>query len=403
MTNAAKKLVHGIEEGKLSEEAVDAGLSAVDIHPAEGMALKGKVELLVEHFRTLPTADLADCDNCGAPSAVALPCCPFCGEGGEVKPAGARTEPAPEPEPSEPGDEQGDAEEPEHDGDGVVLDPENLPVAPPTEPAPLVDKKAARAAKKAPAVPRQSPEAAALTTPPEAKIPAGALAAQKRPDKMMTIAMLDADVAEVKALDHQKNGYDWKLAQKLCEIAESLRFKLRLTAEGKTAYRTFEEFANAELDITREYAELLMRGAKRFSESEFANLGITKIRSVISAPPALQAKALDAFNAGASRRDVDRMLKPASKDRSLGTGKGKKDHKPAEKGKITVAVMEGRFTIKAFNKPEKKGEETARAKQIAKRPYGQHDLTNDVRIFIEASYDQNGEIVFKVEFKRIEE
>ena len=125
---------------------------------------------------------------------------------------------------------------------------------------------------------------------------------------------------------------------------------------------------------------------------------------MISAPPALQAKALDAFNAGASRRDVDRMLKPGSKDRSLGVGKdNKKDSKPAEKGKITVALAEGRFSIKAFNKPEKKGEETARAKQIAKRPYGTHDLTNDVRMFVEAAYDANGEIVFKVEFRRIEE
>ena len=74
-----------------------------------------------------------------------------------------------------------------------------------------------------------------------------------------------------------------------------------------------------------------------------------------------------------------------------------------EKGKITVALAEGRFTIKAFNKPEKKGEETARSKQIAKRPYGTHDLTNDVRMFVEAAYDANDEIVFKVEFRRIEE
>lgn len=429
MVNAAKKLVHGIEEGKLSEEAIGAGLAheSIDIHPQEGMALKGKVELLVEHFRTLPVADLADCDNCGAPSAVALPCCPFCGEGGDVKPAGSPVE----PEAGEDRDddaEGGDSEEgrpgddePEHDEHGVVLDPENLPPAAPTEPTPLVDKKAAKAAKKAEkeagkaaaaeakkakkanAVPRQSAEGAALTTPPEAKIPAGALAAQARPDKMATIAMLDKDVAEVRALDHEMNGYSWRMAQKLCEIAESQRFKLRLTAEGKIAYTTFEQFANAELDITREHAETLMRGAKRFSESEFTELGITKIRTVISAPPALQAKALEAFKSGASRRDVERMTKPNSKAKDLGAKGKKREPKAAEKGKITVALAEGRFTIKAFNKPEKKGEETARAKQIAKRPYGTHDLTNDVRMFVEAAYDANGEIVFKVEFHRIEE
>ena len=100
---------------------------------------------------------------------------------------------------------------------------------------------------------------------------------------------IERDIAEIQKWENTAAKCNWQIGQKLCEIAECQRWKLRQTAEGKT-YRTFEEFVKAEFSYSREWVEMIMRVSKRFTREEVMQCGVSKLRVVLQAPPKLQAE-----------------------------------------------------------------------------------------------------------------
>jgi hypothetical protein len=402
MTNLAKKeLVHGIEASKLDEVAISAGLAACDIVPAEDTKLAGKVELLIEHFKSVARADLADCNYCGGASDIRLPACPFCGKG-EDEPAQPPEDVGDPPDADEGGGNPGDDED-RDPGPAPSPEPTEAVETHPTTAQPLVDLKKERAKRgrpaKAKALPKQDAAGESVT----AIVPKAA--------GLQGATQLDADVAEILMLKRGFGASSWLLAQKIAMVDESQRWKLRLDGKGKVKYRTFEEFVKAEAGIGREYASDLKKIFVRFTREEFETVGVSKLRLVIRAPESEQAEVLNKIKekgGAATKREVAEEVATRRKKAGLKTSQGKdpKAKKPAEKGKITIAALLGKHTIRAYKKPEKRleeGETTPRAKKIADRPYASLQLANDVTLWIEATVDGGGEIVFKLDVRRDEE
>lgn len=426
-TNVDAVLICGIDARRIDEKAVDEALRLLDIHPSSKTKLPGKVELLVEHFREMPAEALATCDappeGCGADSARSLPRCPFCGKGDAPAAEAAAEEPdgpadAPEEDRDEPG--PGDVEVDVEVGEDEPEVPPVLATPPPPAPTvaehpttgqPLVDKKAAqaarraaakeaKAAKKAPPAPRQSAAGESVTA-----------IVERGPDKAVAASteQLDRDVAEVRRLSRGMGAGVWLLAQKIAEISESQRWKLRLDDAGKVKYRTFEEFANAELGIGRAYALDLQKIAVRFTQEVFESVGYSKLRLVLQAPADQQEEVLNAIkeqNGAIPKRKVAEDVAERRRKAGMKDSRGQKPKKPAEKGKVTVAAILGKHTIRAYKKPEKRlaeGETPPRAKRLADRPYASFKLANDTTLWIEAATDGGGEIVFKLDVRRDEE
>jgi hypothetical protein len=401
-TATAKKddgLVHGVLRAKIKESAVDAALEKLDIHPAKATKIEGKVELLVEHFKTVSDDLVADCDKCrGASDPDAVPFCPFCGDGDDG--AAAVGDPPEEGGGEDVGvpEEDGDAEEP-GDGEDPPAPAAVVPESPASKDQKLVKKERAKKAPKA-------EKAEKPTVPPPESAPVKKDALAKKGDAAVALSdadaqrILDADVAEVRSLDRELNTYNWRLAQKLIEIGNSEHWKYRKTAEGKVAYRTFEEFANAELDITREYAQTLMRVGLRFKEKEVVELGVTKLRAVLNAPVQKQEEAFKRLKEGASRREVEKFTVKKAKEKKQSAGAAERAPKGGT-SQITVATMLGKQTVALFKKPDgKRGSEDVPAKRLADAPWGMIDLANDVRMWFTVLANKKGELVLKLETKR---
>ena len=417
MANASKVgKVCGIESTKLSEAAVDAALGKLEIVPAKGMKLAGRVELLGEHFKTLPVARLADCDVCGAPSDIALDCCPFCGEGG----TNAAAEVGDPPDADESAGAEPPAEYAEEEPSAAAPPaPAPVEMTHPTTAQPLVDKRAAKAARDAEkatgkAAAKEAKAAAKLVKTPPKQDEVGAAVTQIVPKESAALAgvqQLDADVAEVIRLNRGVCAGSWLLAQKVSEISESQRWKLRLDEQGKVKYRTFEDFARVELQMAPNYARDMQKIYVRFTQDVFEKIGPSKLRLVLQAPADQQEEVLEKIKDSVTpKRALAAEVQERRAKAGLKTSRGEKtkapEKKPAaeqEKGKLTVAAIIGRQTVKLFKKPEKKGEETSRAKRLADRPYGHIDLGNDTRCWIEVTADAAGELVLKLDIRRIEE
>lgn len=387
---AVESRVFGIEVARLSEAAVSDALAHYDIHPSKDVRFEGRVELLVEHFREhVSDADEAVCHTCGGTSDVNYPAgCPFCGENDEqpstIEPELAEEDAGggPEPEPEPPAEE-----------DATDITPAALeaPKAPAEEP-----KQVRQTRRKPKAVTAEQVEIAKAKAAPETRA-----IEKKAPGGAMTVAVLDAQVKAIKQIDTRMRGATWEMACGLKEIAEQQSWKLRKDEAGKVAYSTFEEFANQELDITREYANLYMRVAARCTQAEVVAYGITKIREALNAPPRKQEEAFRMLQEGKTRREIARAMKPESRDEDIKKRRRPAGEKaPAKSSGMTVAVVEGAKTVKLYCKAAKKGEDRARAKRLADEPYGWLDLENDVRLWFTIGTNAAGELQLRVETKR---
>lgn len=365
------------------DAAVDSGLVACDIHVPPESDLAAKARVLYEHFLTQPLSALADCTECKASSLKSLSVCPFCGLGEDGSEA---VEPAPDatPESEEPeAAERGDA--------SIEIDPDNLPATEPEEPKPLVDAKAvrkkavkeAKAVKPAKALPAQDAAAKAITKPKAAE--AQVVGSDGKP---MTVEQLHQDIAEIKKIRVAYGAATWMIATRISSLFETDRWKLLREKGNKPKYKRFDQFVKEELGMSREYAATFPKIISNFTEAEFNDIGISKLRLLMSVKDKeKQKKLLKDLKGGASRRNIEREI-------------GRKE----TSGKVTVASLEGRHTVRMRQKPAKKTDdlsESKPAKRLADAPYGYLDLANDMRLWFEIVVDGKGEIVVKTEFRRL--
>lgn len=335
--------VLGIEAKKLNEASIDAAIAKLGLKVGKKAGLPAKVEVLKTHFakaKLPPGSVIGPCDNCGAGSSTHdFDACPFCGLGDDVPGAAAG-------------------------GGEVAAEPEE-----PSSSRAIVSDKAVEV-----------------------------LA------EVVSAGDLDSMVAEIRALNRGVASNLWIIAGKLVEIDKTEKWKERQTADGKVAYSKFEDFVHAELDMTRQYASALRRCFVNFQKEDFAQIGVSKLRLLLQFPDKTeQQEQLEKLRTGEikGRRGIEDTKDKARERAGVSKKNKSKPSKATPTSTITIAQIEGSHKVKAYKKPDTKGEELKPAKQIADVPFGTFDMPNDVRLFIMVNRDAKGELFFKIEFKRV--
>jgi len=237
---------------------------------------------------------------------------------------------------------------------------------------------------------------------------------------------LNAAVKRVHALQSEGGKNLWNLGKAIGQIYDEHLWKQRTNEEGKAIYKSFEQFVTKELRTSKQTAMWLMDVSKAFDEKLALEYGMTKLGHILQAPKEDRQLLLDQVAAGATVREIKdsaresraahggrelpretdarggrigRRAKAVAATKSKKTSAAKKT--AAKKDTITVAKLLGKFQVKLFKKPEKKGEEpTTRARRLADKPWGQQTLENGVVITYIVNTSSAGEIFLSCNVER---
>lgn len=377
MANAAKKNVTGmVGSVKMSEVDINTLIAAAkklkcgtDKDPAAAL-----VANLQAKFSKLPANRLADCTKCGGESDKELDVCPYCGD---------------ENEDDEDESASSDASDDE-DASSSASASDDVEVVE----TPAANKRRLKA-----------------PGPPPIGIAGGANLVQYNEND------LNKAVANVIACKGESTVSMWRLGAAIGEIFDKSLWKQRNGPEGLPVYKNFTAFVTKELSFTYNNALWLIDIAKNYSEAQVREFGTTMLGTVLTAPKQDRARLLAAAKAGATVREVRELAHEAAD--SAGTGAETRDtgrSKPTKKGKrakpakkkaaaaatkaptITVASIIGKQTVKLY----KKGHEDKRALNVADSPTGMLELSNGVAMHFVVAKDPQGQMVIRVDTKRIE-
>lgn len=228
----------------------------------------------------------------------------------------------------------------------------------------------------------------------------------------VTAGNLNKAVAEVHALKGKGAGLIWELGVKVREIHDGQLWKARVGEDGTTAYKHWNAFCIAELGMTPTHAYSAMDVSKAFTRAHVEKWGISKLSLILKAPEEDQPRLLEESAKHGKRQLADKVTKLRKEK-----GKGKRDtgRKPMPDGKArapkagkdaiaVAALLDKNNTVLLWARPEKRGEEpTKRAKKLGDTPVGWFDLANGVRQFFAVGQTTAGELVLKINFKRVDE
>jgi hypothetical protein len=347
---------------KVDPATVDRYLAKAGL-PTDG-TIEARVGRLVASQAKVSKAHIGDCDTCHGASDVREPVCVFCGTGDE--------------------DDQTAA--------AVAANP-NATIDPPTKASKKRSESVAPEAVEAPARKKYDPPKlvrveppppaatkAKKSTPPPA-VPAQLVAKSAGPAKggAITVADLDANVAQIQSLRRDAVVCYWRLGRAIFENFEGRLYTQRVDDEGVPKYKAFNQFVVAELGLSVSHAYALMDVAVNFDEKDVATVGVAKLTLVARLPPADRGELLERIRSQNTplSQVIEEVRRLAGGNRaesaaSRGGGKGFAGDatagnraQTANKSSVTVGLYLGRQTIQMMRKdaPDRQ------ASTIAHDPY----------------------------------
>jgi len=346
-TNAAAEKVGVVLVDKVNEEVLNASLEKVG-EPTNG-GLKEKILRLGAWFSKHcdKEADLVDCSECRGVSDITklddspLPhACPYCGDGEADGKVAAKPQVVDKPKAKAP--EKARAKEPEViEAKGEVIDMESR---------------------------KQQKLTRVRTAKAEVVEKSGGGEAE-----------LDAKLDECKAALVEGAKSYIVLSQALRDIDEEKLWRHRVNSEGKKAYENFEQFARAELQMSRGHAYKAIAVAKVFSPEQIQKIGQSKLSLIAGfKDPEVRAALLKEVEKGTGKRGLQK------KGRELAGKEGAEDTEE----KVTVALMMKRVRIPLLARAGK----DKPAKRLADDPHGEIELTNGVTLKFRLQTSRSGQI-----------
>lgn len=351
-------LVLGIDMGRVVPEKLHASYETViGKKPPKDLAQEARD--LAEHFQR-KSKDLMECEDCGAGSPAEYDHCPFCGSVDEDKDS---------------------VHPPPLNGNGVAV------------PSVLSGARAK---------PGQTSNALARTE-----------------------ADLDARLANIQRIRERGSREMYALGLELKAIYDEELWAQRNGENGKPKYKTFQQFTDAEVNLHQRTVWNLMRMTTDFTEAQLAKHGTRILRGLLAAPKEERASLLEKVDAGELRgaRNVEREVREIrerkgvevvegdskgakGKGRGKGAAKAQAAASAAAKAKraetVTVSLPSGKLQLDAFARPLKKSDPPKRAKRLADKPFGRHELPNGVVLYVSVVAAVTGELRFVVEARREE-
>jgi hypothetical protein len=384
-----------LENGGFPFEGVDADATDRQVGTAMGVRFQ-------EMAKADDVHELVECDVCEGMAPESLEACPFCGSAGGPPNGLAHAAPETHDEPPPPAEAatpkkakkgaKKTKDEPHAIGAiGAVVEESNM--------------EATQMNGKAKANGKASGTTADLV---RVKGKGEPLAA---PGKGITVKTLDRLITEAKALQSSSMRDYVGFGAKIAEIHDKRVWQLRTNEAGKAQYASFDAFVHHEFGITPQYATLVMKHGKAFTEEERAQLGSSKMTLLLQAPPAEREKLKkEAKEKKLTKRQLAGRVKEARKKANY-TGDTPQAQRAAlsaknKTPKATAVLLDGKKTIKLYQRPPSlrniKLEDLKRAKQMGERPFGIIELANQGRLIVEVKKNAAGEFQLTYEFQRPE-
>lgn len=322
----------------------------------DSMSLETVVGTLVLWYRvSSPQEDLCDCSTCGGDSDARLDVCPFCGD------AAVDEEP-------------------------VTESPDTVPEQP-AEPSVMT-----KVGKPKPGKAKGTKSKPKKAAPVEESI-VEAEGVEVVDKSALVLADLDEAVMRIDRLKRDAAKGLWDLGVEIKRIVDGNLWKLRLDEAGKGLYRTFQQFCKQELSLSYTHANRLMKVAETFPKETMERHGIGKCSVALYLPK----EARDQLLEGAEGKSTSQLSDEAKAIRD-----GEIDKKPP-KGSLTVAMAPGITEIPLMARPKNNARKSSDkpAKSLSDDPWAVEALPNKVHCYYAVIKNKAGELVLRVERRRV--
>ncbi len=240
-----------------------------------------------------------------------------------------------------------------------------------------------------------------------------------------SVSQLNAAVAKVRALKGDLYVVGWHLGAAVRDILDTHSWKARV-ADGKQAHKSFEDFCDAELGMSRSMTKNLCDVSRNFTESQFREVGVTKLALVLQVPEKHRAQLTEKASTtsraalkaevqhikDADEAETGKRFKNVTPGRRTNDPKsGKAPKKKAssasapERTEVSVALMINKSErIFLFAEPAKKGDAPQPAKLADLKKgavQGYYDCKR-TRLFFAVKETPSGQLAIFLKPKRIE-
>jgi hypothetical protein len=199
-------------------------------------------------------------------------------------------------------------------------------------------------------------------------------------------------------------GY-FQLCKEIEIVVQSQLYKARRDAEGRPKYKTFAEFAELELKMSKGHAWSMAQIPSRYSIEQVKIIGRNKCELLLTAPKEKHPELVDAALKGESTRKLTAKVRELNLGRPKKGGAPQKTEKIAErKDELTLALIVGKKHVLPCFKPGKvkEGEKPEPAKKVDDQPWAFRDLPNGIREIFRVAKFPSGQLKILIEAKREE-
>jgi hypothetical protein len=229
---------------------------------------------------------------------------------------------------------------------------------------------------------------------------------------------LDESIARFNAAATAGGDTIWLMGVELTKMRDSL-WQQR-TEAGKPKYRSFNQFVQEELEVSKSLAYRFMRIIENFSREQIQKYGSQILKVLVAAPKEEHQALLEKADNGATTRDLQEEVNKIRETKGIAvmetgataaaaaagrtmpsaaaTAAAAKTRRKAAAA-ITIGFQAEQFTCKALARA-KRGEDERPAKTLEDQPYCVVEGINGVRQFIAVKTRPTGEIEFKITLKR---
>lgn len=124
---------------------------------------------------------------------------------------------------------------------------------------------------------------------------------------------LDSKIDSIKASMQAFAECSWELGSKIKDLHDVDMYKVRLDDEGKTAYKNFKEFCNAELGMSHTWAYNLMDVVANFDQGVARQVGPEKLKLLLKAPEDNREQLLEDVRNGMTKRELQRKIRETAR------------------------------------------------------------------------------------------
>jgi hypothetical protein len=286
------KLLRGVRIDEVNPEILSAYLREKGVKFAVGekpeALLNRYLDWLQVELEKVGGADAMQCERCEVSALPDVETCPVCGDGADPDDS---TQPAAE-----------DEDEPEDRTSGVV------------------------------------------TTSGEPVEPGGSSKAKQAE----AVAELDRAVARIKEAINDGAASYWRIGCELRVCHDEKLYKRRIDpTTGKPKYRSWEAFAEAELEITGRHARSLISVATAFTENDVRIYGIEKLRLIANVPESARAKLLKEAGDMSKRTLAAKVVAASSSDAGIRRNPNRSEQQQETRKRATEAATEAREARRA--------------------------------------------------------